>query len=466
VIRAAAAIAVLGACVAAVPAASAQSRRYPPPIEDLDAEAETHSDFWEEAIEPGRREYDDLVDRASRLLARRGEDRAGAIELLHQATRLLPRRADAWAWLGLAEEAAGDHAACRDSLGRAWAIEPTWARAPRPLGVALGVCRSRAGDLDGALDALERVIARGGESVEALWRLGEVYLALERVDDARAVLEIAVDLSPADVHYAHAAWALVVAADRARDPVAAAAAAAIALRHDPYKAKVEAPPAGYLPASEVDYYVALAHDLGGDAHHAPERALFRFRRYLAAVTAGPWLARAREHVKGLGAFHTRDRVAITGTEKIDDARVRAAVGKLDADLRACVKPTPRLVAQVSVTLHGPKEAPPAAPKRGGRRAPKTKRKDAAKAPPPTPPTAVKPRPTGGRTPHVVPPVGVKVVLIDNDETADADVAVAGQAHAAVEAAVACLERVAAKAAIPAPTTVGTWAQITFPVIWR
>lgn len=437
--------------VAAAGDAAAQSTRYPPPAVDVDAEREQHSDFWENALEPGRDRYDDLVARAARLIGRRSDDaRKSAAGLLEEAATLLPGRADAWAWLGLVREADGEHAPCRDALERAWTIDPTWKAAPRPIALALGVCRARAGDLEGSIDVLERLIARGDDTVEALWRLGEGYMALGRLEEARAVLEAALAQTPAQTGYVHAAWALVVAADRARDPEAVQAAAARALNFDRHAILVEAPPGGHVPASERDYYVALAADLAGQG----ERALLRFRRYLVAIEGddeAPWASRAREHERALRGRAVADSVRVAGTDPLDAKQVRRAVGKADADLRACVAATPRLLLAVTITVHGP-PPPPAS----------------------TPPARPRPRPTRGaktptrkRPPYVVrrtypmmppPPAGVTVQTVERQDPP------AGHDDAATRDAVACVDKVADRITITAPKTPGTWATATFHVI--
>ena len=431
--------------------AAAQSTRYPPPAPDLDAEREEYSDFWENAIEPGRDHYDELVARAARLLPRRGEDGRGtALVLLEEAVGLLPDRADAWAYLGIGRELEDDHAGCRDALEKAWAIDPGWAPpsgrgagTTRPLALALGTCRSRTDDLEGAAEVLERLTARGDDSVETRWRLGEVYMALGRLDEARASLELALDQTPADPHYASAAWALVVAADRARDPDATRSAAEIALRQDPHRVRLEHPSGGYLPASDADYYRAIAADVAG----VPEQALARFRAYLIAERDGPWVKRAREHERALRGFETRDRARIVGTDRPDETKVKKAIDRIDADLRACVKNAPNLLLELEVTRHGPKpEAAPPAKKPASKPTPKAKR-----------------RPPGGSGRYSVsvppPAEGARASVILRLVPGDPD-------DETVRTAITCVEKAGAGLAVPAPTTPGTWATVTVPVISR
>jgi tetratricopeptide (TPR) repeat protein len=434
-----AALAVATLLAIAAPAA-AQSRRYPPPPIDLDAEREGYSDFWENAIEPGLDRYADLVQRASKLIGRRTDDaRATAIELLTEATTLLPARADAWAWLGLAHELSADMKGCRDALERAWTIDPAWAGAQRPLGLALGTCRARAGDLEGAADVLERLIARGDDSVEALWRLGEIYMALGRLDDARAVLEVALDGSPAQTGYVHAAWALAVAADRARDPEGTRAAGEIALRLDPQLAFLASPPAGFLSPPEREFYLAVATRVAD----LPHRSLLHVRNYLAAVALddeAPWAARARDHERALRSFATADETLPGGTDPPELSVARAAVRKVDADLRACVKKSPRLLLSITVVTLGPPAQKKPAP------------------PPPRPPRQTRGKQTKPvRRPPMIPapPAGVTVTVDEHSAAGDEQ-----------QAAVACVEKAASALVVPAPKTPGTWASVTFPVIAR
>lgn len=418
-------------------AADAQSTRYPPPEPDLDEEEDAYSDFWENAIEPGRAAYDDLVSRAAKLINRRSDgSRVAAIELLEQATALLPDQPSAWVWLGFAHEEDEAWDACRDALERAWAIDPAWAGASRPLGLGLGSCRARDGDLDGATEVLERLVARGDVRVETLWRLAEVDIATGRLEDAKVVLGVALDQSPADPFYAHAAWSLAVAADRDRDPEATRSAAAIALRLDPERVRAADPPGGFLPASEAPYYMALAAEMAG----LPERALLHFRRYVAAEVEGPWVERAREHIRASADLAVSDRVEQLGTEKIALAKAAAAIAKVEPELRKCVHATPALVIQLRVTVHAPPPPPPtkaAKPKKG--------------QPPPPPP----PRPAPRRPTHL-PPAGAHASVLESYE----------QDGAAVQAAVKCIDGIAAGITFPMPQATGTWVTISAPVIWR
>jgi len=390
--------------------ANAQSKRYPPKEEDLDEERDAYSKLWEDAIEPGKAQYDDLVEHASHDLERHTADaRKDAEDLLDQATKLPPGEADAWAWLGLALESDDDWKGCRDALDRAYAIEPSWDSGPRRFGAAVATCRARAGDLDGAADVLERIVAKGSEDVEVVWRLGEVYMAEGRLDDARAALTSALDGSPADIYYVHAAWSLAVAADRARDPDASADAAQAALGIDPERALVLDVSGGFLPASDGPYYAALAADDAG----VPEIALLEYRVYRALVAKGPWAERTDEHLKALDSFAIADRTIVSGTDPGDAPAIRKLVTKAEPALRACMAKVPRLLAQATITVV-----------------------------------------LAAKDTHVaLPAAGVQVAIVDGDAGKDDS-----------DAAIACVAKVAGGIALPKPTVAGTYTTTTFPVI--
>jgi tetratricopeptide (TPR) repeat protein len=396
--------------------AHAQSTRYPPPADDLDAERDGYSKFWEDALEPGLAQYDDLIARA-RKLVEQADTRADGEDLLAQATQLLPDRADAWAWLGLAREEEGDFARCRTALDRAWAIDPTWDGGKRELGVALGVCRSRAGDVDGADEVLERLVARGTDDVETLWRLGEVEMAQGRLDDARAALTLALAETPADRSYVHAAWALAVAADRARDPEASHKAAETALRLDNERVRVVDVPGGFLPPSDAPYYAAIAADVA----ELPEIALLQIRRFRALVPDGPWAERAAEHEEAWRTFALADRLIVMGSEPGDARAIKKQVAKVEPGLRACLQATPVLLLELTITAVDP-----------------------------APVAATLAHPTYGVQ---LPKAGVSVTFVDGDAGKDA-----------TDAAAACVAKAATGIVIPRPTVAGTWTSAVLPVI--
>lgn len=66
----------------------------------------------------------------------------------------------------------------------------------------LGLARAYAGDPNGALDPLQKAIAKNGEFAEAHFGLGVAYVKLKKLDQAIPELERATKLAP-DHAYAH-----------------------------------------------------------------------------------------------------------------------------------------------------------------------------------------------------------------------------------------------------------------------
>lgn len=96
------------------------------------------------------------------------------------AVRAQPRSAPAWYRLGLAYQASNDAALARECLERAARLEPT---APRPH-YHLAMLAHHAGDLDGAIDSLRRVVEHAPTYAPAHVRLGEWHLERDEIDDA------------------------------------------------------------------------------------------------------------------------------------------------------------------------------------------------------------------------------------------------------------------------------------------
>jgi hypothetical protein len=133
--------------------------------------------------------------------------------------------------------------------------------------------------------------------------------------------------------------------------------------------------------------------------------------------------------------------------------VKKAIDKVDPDLRACVKKSPYLLLELAITVHGPKlDATKPAPKV------KTKGKEKVKVPLPRPGTR---RPVirygGAQVP--APAAGARVLVVARPIAGDPD-------EETVRTAVSCVEKVGAALALPAPSTPGTWATVTVPVIFR
>ncbi len=414
--RRASAALLAAALVLTAHAARAQSTRYPPPPPDPDADADTRSSFWDAAIEPGLAHYRELVDHARRLIEQRDpEPLAQAIELLAEATKLEPDRAEGWWYLGVAREAREDWKGCADAYEAAWRIDPAIdvrpaLRARPQIDHALGVCLARAGRLDDARRHLQRLAQSSDADSEVRLRLGEVYMGLGRLADAVESIDRAAEdaaISP-DVH-----WALAVAYDRARRDADAEDELETALRLDPSLTRVASPGIPYLTPAEGFYYQGLAAKTAG----VPERAVVYLRQFEALAPGSPWKARADQHLADLAQTDWPARLDLQGNASIDRAKATAALRAGWPALAACAKGHPGLLAQVTVVVLGPSASGPV-----------------VGAPPP----------------------GVRAAAY----------AAYGENDDALAKALSCIEDAASKLVLPRPTTPNGFARIAFPVVAR
>ncbi|HTJ46769.1 MAG TPA: tetratricopeptide repeat protein [Kofleriaceae bacterium] len=400
--------------VASAGTAHAQSARYPAPPPDPDADAEAQSDFWDAALEPGLARFRELVDQARRMIETRDRDpMRQAADLLAEAVKLAPDRADGWWYLGVAREGVFDWPGCADAYEHAWKLDPQLVARPplrnrAQLDHALGVCLARAGRLDDARAHLAR-LAQSGDADSEIWlRLGEVYMALGRLGDAEDAIGRAAEdasISP-DVH-----WALAVAYDRARKDADAEDEMETALRLDPSLTRVMSPAVPYLDDAEGFYYEGLA----AIAASQPERAVVDFRRFATLAPKSPWKARADQHLVDLGTTDWPMRMEIAGNAAIDRKKAFAALAKGWPQIQACAAGHPGLLARVSITMLGPSAAGPV-----------------VGAPPP-----------GTRA--------NAILAFDEDD-------------AALEKALSCIEDQAGRLALPKPTQPNGFARLVFPVV--
>ncbi|HLU67322.1 MAG TPA: tetratricopeptide repeat protein, partial [Kofleriaceae bacterium] len=393
-------------------------------VRDYDQDEEERSDFWERALEPDRGKYEDLIERAVTLLREKdAESRKLGAAILRDAVRLAPDLPDAHMLLGRLAAEEGDHAACARSIARALEADPDHrpASADVPVewaaGYELAVCRARAGDLEAGIDGLRRILERGytGSSLRHVHqRLGECYMALGRLDEAREALEQAYRLAHGDPDIA---FALAVVHDRGEESARARDLMTRALERDPGAHKLQESQRVWIPAADVHYHQGLAFLHAGQ--HG--RALYHFRRYLAEAGKSPWLARARKHLAAAEARAIAGSdLAVKGSASMDEARAAAAIGKIDRELQACLAGTPDLLLRVTIT-----RVVPAGRTDGGTRS-------RARA-------------------------GVRVVVVEQED-------VPGDA---LRAAIACAEKAAGGAALPRPTGgPGSYATADFTIVSR
>jgi tetratricopeptide (TPR) repeat protein len=428
-----ASVAALAATATAI--AGPGSTRYPPEPFDADKAAEEHSDFWERALTPDRGRYDQLLAAARRLIdGKTPKDLADADAQLAGAIELLPDAPDAYYLRGWARELAQDWAGCADDYNQAAALDPLFEPAPNPrtrggLADGQGVCLARAGRFDEAEEVLSAATATG-TATAALWlRLGEVDMALGRLEDAitalDAALRVARSLELAPIH-----WMRAVAFDRARQPGDAQDAAETALKADLSMSWVLNRQLPSAPPEDFFYVAGLAYETGVETRPAqPERALLYFRQYVEKAAKSPWKKRAAEHVAALAPFDPASALtrpgARQGTSTLETTAIAKSLRKDLGKLASCMDDVPQSVAEVKVVIHGA----PAKPKRGA-------------------PVVLAPKP---------PVAGVVVRMLGQV------LGVPGPTTADTQAAVKCLETAAGKLKV-AKLEKGTWIQLVFPVI--
>jgi tetratricopeptide (TPR) repeat protein len=413
-----AALAALGVLAFAASAA-AQSRRYPPEPVDSDAEEAARSRLWSTAIAPERHAYQALVLAASESLNRRTPDQTRqAIEKLDQAIALLPREPAAYRLRGDAHLELADWASCAADFAAADGArrrddEP--ANAITELRRKLGVCQARAGQLSAAEKTLAETAASGNAPGEIWMRLGEVRIAMGKLDEAIAALGSALDSTEPGAQ-AMIRFLLATAYDRARRPADALVQASKAVQLDRRLAALQNPVIPALGPGELDYMLGLAHS----AEPArPEHALAYFRRFVKAAPDSPWRKRADEHIRELRARELPESITPNGTARLELDAARAQVRRAMPQLRACLARFPEVVVEVEVTRAGP-------------RTPSTDR--------------MRPR-------FFTPPEGVAVRR-----------AVGELSGGELDAVDACLQPIAARLALPALKTRDTYYRATFHVV--
>jgi tetratricopeptide (TPR) repeat protein len=333
---------------AVVPAAWAQSKKYPPVAPDKGLEQENKSKLWDGAIDPDRGPYQELVRDAKRLLERTDASNVrDALEKLGTAISRMPKEPDAYAVRGQLFLQQRQWVKCADDLTLAEAaskVEDTMLRTRAR--IDLGVCQARAGRYADAEQTLVRAVASAtGYKGELMMRLGEVRISLGKLDEAIDTLAASID--SADSSNDVARWLLAIAYDRARRPTEAQQYALEAKRFDQAFSLISAPRMPYLGLGDTEYLYGIAYLY---ALPKPEYALLYFKRFVAMAGDSPWKRRAEEHVRDLSAikFPARDSLTITSPTVSTD-EVRNVLEKPMWQLRQCAAKTPGTAYSVTIT---------------------------------------------------------------------------------------------------------------------
>ncbi|MGE0401194.1 MAG: tetratricopeptide repeat protein [Kofleriaceae bacterium] len=350
------------ALLALAPTALAQSKRYPAEPVDKDKEKAERSELWENAANPATKPYARLVAEAKAALAERTDaQRVAAIDKLGEAIALVPDDPQAFALRGEAYMELRDWAHCADDLEVAMNTTPTDdvdIKVQTEQRRKLGLCLARAGRLASAERVLAEAAASGTSTGEMLMRLGEVRIAMGKLDEAITALTAATDATDSS-SYALTRWLLMAAYDRARRPADAIAIGRMARQYDRELLTLMNPNVPLIGTGEREYLLGLAWEYSrGEADPPePERALLYFRRFLKLAPDSPWRKRAEEHLRDLKATVLPEAIARKlGDAAFDLGAARTVVRKRMPELRACLAKAPNVVFTVVVTKSGPKQA--------------------------------------------------------------------------------------------------------------
>ncbi|MDB4959010.1 MAG: Tetratricopeptide 2 repeat protein [Myxococcales bacterium] len=341
----------------------AQSKKYPPEPVDRDLERERQSRLWDEALSPETKSYAELVREAKHRLDERTPDDTIlamlAIETLSQAIELLPKATDAYVLRGdaylavknwaqcaddlqIADDKTGGSAACTAKIDESCIVDRSRLRRE------LAICQSRAGRYADAERTFMRAASNGSTNGELWMRLGEVRLAMGKLEEGIAALEVAVDLTPDGMQEALHHWLLALAYDRRRQPSEVATQIELALRFDSQFSALQYPEFPLLGLGESEYMRGLAWRT-----IRPEYALVYFRRYVALAPDSPWRKRADEHVRELTAIDLpATLVREGGTASLDLEAARAIAKKAMPAMRTCMVKLPYSVFLISITKTG------------------------------------------------------------------------------------------------------------------
>lgn len=336
-----------------------------PDAVDVDQEREQHSAFWERTLDPNAHQFDDLLKRAALTLRNRDkQSRADAEALLRRAIKLSPDDPRGYWYLGQVQYLSADYANCAKSLTRVATLDSEFqgqalAGLPDNIDYDTGLCLALSGNYPEALDHYRRVLAAGGSWSFLHWRMGEVYMALGRLEDAIASLK---EARRERGHDAIILYALATALDRDEQVAAARAVLDDALRNDNGQTRLARADVVIVPPEDVYYYYGLAYasvspyqppPRPGDRRDRridPARALLKMRRFVAEHGPGPWSRRAKAHIAELAAEPlSSGSLQIAGDAGLDYDKSAAAIQKANAALQACVAATPGVFYRVRIT---------------------------------------------------------------------------------------------------------------------
>ncbi|HEV7557416.1 MAG TPA: hypothetical protein VGO00_18240 [Kofleriaceae bacterium] len=346
-------LAVLAVVLVATPA-WAQSNRYPPNPIDKERETEAESKLWEQALDPARAPYDQAIRSANVLIGKpQNENLLDAIRILDQAISTMPDRPEGYRARGEAQLLLKHWAQCADDLQVAESRSPrTDARSPRIAERrSLGICQAHAGRLGDAERTLAQAAATGARDGELWIRLGEVRIAMGKLEEGKAALASAAEVTDTNsqglIH-----WLLAGAYDRAREPGNALLEVQEAAKTDHAFSLLSSTP--FISDGESEYLFALVYgaELAGQVRR-PELQMQYFKRFLKVAPQSPWRRRAEEHLRDLKDVVLPDVVEkLGGNAAVDTTVARGAIRAVMPRMRACLAKAPNLILEVIVTRVG------------------------------------------------------------------------------------------------------------------
>ena len=389
------------------------------------------------ATNPKTKPYEELVAQGRRALADRTEDGyQTAVMTLDQAVQLQPNAPEAYALRGTAHMELRNWTACAADLEAAADKAKTDEADPKDVvdqRRRLGICLARAGRLADAERVLSEAAASGTGTGEMLMRLGEVRIAMGKLDEAIAALTSALEATDLPSQ-ATTRWLLASAYDRARRPSEALTAARQAAGYDRSFSALVHQQVPLLGVGETEYLLGLAH--ATNEPPSPEKALVYFRRFTRVAPESPWRKRVDEHLRELESAKLPEQIERRGgTVVVDtDGALRTSIRKAIGPMRACMAKLPASVLEVSITRSGPRSKSPTDPYR---------------SPKPVYPSRLTYRPPAP------PPEGVTVALSLNVESVP---------RAETDAAARCIEPLANKLSLPPVKEKDGWYKVAFFVV--
>lgn len=272
-------------------------------------------DFWGELAEPGRKRFDEALERGKKLLDRAGDSRSARQDLLRrhdleaalaafrEAVAADPSRAVGWYWTGktLYElDRMKQAIKCFRKVRQlaAGTIEPYF------LAFDLGIAYSKIGEFEKAVleyDRADQALVGGkfssyekrarratvhGNAAEALMALGRLDESIQRYREA-----IANEPRSSLLRYG-----LAVAYDRDEQISKARQQMQKALAVDAKMRQLTKDNVFFIPEGDIHYYFALGHEATGDLDRAKEE----WEKFLAKLPKDQWAPRARAHLAALG----------------------------------------------------------------------------------------------------------------------------------------------------------------------